>query len=59
MASLGAPFATQRERFRQSLMRRAYDHYTGGVAIELDEHDFGVALLADPVDHENSAVPAA
>ena len=43
-----APFATQRERFRQSLMRRAYDHYTGGVAIELDEHDFGVALLADP-----------
>ena len=42
-----APFATQRERFRQSLMRRAYDRYTGGVAIELDEHDFGVALLAD------------
>jgi DNA helicase IV len=42
-----APFATQRERFRQSLIRRAYDRYTGGVAIELDEHDFGVALLAD------------
>jgi DNA helicase IV len=42
-----APFATQRERFRQSLVRRAYDRYTGGVAIELDEHDFGVALLAD------------
>ena len=32
-----APFATQRERFRQSLIRRAYDRYTGGVAIELDE----------------------
>jgi DNA helicase IV len=43
-----APFATQRERFRQSLIRRAYDRYTGGVAIELDEHDFGVSLLADP-----------
>jgi len=42
-----APFSTQRERFRQSLVRRAYDRYTGGVAIELDEHDFGVALLAD------------
>jgi DNA helicase IV len=42
-----APFATQRERFRKSLMRRAYDRYTGGVAIELDEHDFGAALLAD------------
>ena len=42
-----APFATQRERFRQSFVRRAYDRYTGGVAIELDEHDFGVALLAD------------
>ncbi len=43
-----APFATQRERFRQSLVRRAYNRYTGGVALELDEHDFGVALLADP-----------
>ena len=42
-----APFATQRERFRKSLMRRAYDRYTGGVAIELDENDFGRALLAD------------
>jgi len=43
-----APFATQRERFRQSLTRLAYDRYTGGVAIELDEGDFGAALLADP-----------
>ena len=42
-----APFATQRERFRQSLIRRAYDRYTGGVAIGLDESDFGAALLAD------------
>jgi DNA helicase IV len=42
-----APFATQRERFRKSLVRRAYDRYTGGVAIELDENDFGAALLAD------------
>ena len=42
-----APFTTQRERFRQSLVRRAYDRYTGGVAIELDEGDFGAALLAD------------
>ncbi len=42
-----APFATQRERFRQSLIRRVYDRYTGGVAIELDEHDFGTGLLAD------------
>ncbi len=42
-----APFATQRERFRQSLIRRAYDRYTGGVAIELDESDFGAALLGD------------
>jgi DNA helicase IV len=42
-----APFSTQRDRFRQSLIRRAYDRYTGGVAIELDENDFGAALLAD------------
>jgi DNA helicase IV len=42
-----APFATQRERFRQSLIRRAYDRYTRGVAIELDESDFGAALLGD------------
>jgi DNA helicase IV len=42
-----ASFATQRERFRKSLVRRAYDRYTGGVAIELDENDFGSALLAD------------
>ncbi len=42
-----APFATQRERFRQMLVRRAYDRYTGGVAIGLDEHDFGEAMLAD------------
>ena len=27
-----APFATQRERFRQSVVRRAYDRYTGGVS---------------------------
>ncbi len=25
-----APFSTQRDRFRQSLIRRAYDRYTGG-----------------------------
>ena len=42
-----APFATQRERFRQSLIRRAYDRYTGGVAIGLDEQEFGVGVLAD------------
>ncbi len=27
----GAAFASQRERFRSSLLRRAYDRYTGGV----------------------------
>ena len=37
----------QRERFRQALVRRAYDRYTGGVALELDETDFGTELLAD------------
>ncbi len=42
-----APFATQRERFRQSLVRHAYDRYTGGLAIELDEHDFGTGVLGD------------
>jgi len=42
-----APVATQRERFRQSLVRKAYELYTGGVAIELDEGDFGAGLLAD------------
>jgi DNA helicase IV len=42
-----APFVTQRERFRQSLVRRAYDRYTGGVAIGLDETEFGVGVLAD------------
>jgi DNA helicase IV len=43
-----APFATQRDRFRQSLVRLAYDRYTGGVALELDEDDFGAALLGEP-----------
>ncbi len=42
-----APFSTQRERFRQALVRRAYDRYTGGIAIELDERDFASELLAD------------
>jgi DNA helicase IV len=42
-----APVATQRERFRQALLRRAYDRYTGGIAIELDERDFTAELLAD------------
>jgi DNA helicase IV len=41
-------FGARRDRFRRSLMRRAYDRYTGGVAIELDETDFGAELLADP-----------
>src|SRR4029077_6717296 len=43
-----APFATQRDRFRQSLVRLAYDRYTRGVALEIDEDDFGAALLGDP-----------
>jgi DNA helicase IV len=43
----GAAFANQRERFRQTLMRRAYDRYTRGVAIELDESDFAAELLGD------------
>jgi DNA helicase IV len=42
-----APLATQRERFRQTLFRRAYDRYTGGVAIELDERDFTAEVMAD------------
>src|SRR5262249_45436195 len=33
----GGAFSTRRDRFRTSLVRRAYDKYTGGVAIELDE----------------------
>ena len=41
------PLATQRERFRQSLVRRAYDRYTGGLALELAEDDFGAELLAN------------
>jgi DNA helicase IV len=45
--SRGASFAAQRERFRQMLVRRAYDRYTGGVALELDEQEFGAELLAD------------
>jgi DNA helicase IV len=45
----GAPFATQRERFRTALLRRAYDSYTGGVALEMDEAEFGRELLADAV----------
>jgi DNA helicase IV len=47
-----APFATQRDRFRQSLVRLAYDRYTGGVALELDEDDFGAALLGDPASRK-------
>jgi DNA helicase IV len=42
-----APFATQRERFRQSFVRAAYNQYTGGVALELDEDDFARDVLAD------------
>jgi DNA helicase IV len=43
----GTSFAGQRERFRQTLLRRAYDAYTRGIAIELDESDFSAELLAD------------
>jgi DNA helicase IV len=43
----GAAFASQRERFRASLMRRAYDRYTGSVPLELDESEFAATLLAD------------
>jgi DNA helicase IV len=43
----GASFSAQRERFRQMLIRRAYERYTGGVAIELDEDEFGAGLLTD------------
>jgi DNA helicase IV len=42
----GAPFSTRRERFRSGLLRRAYDSYTGGVALEMDEEEFGRELLA-------------
>jgi DNA helicase IV len=41
-------FGARRERFRTSLLRRAYDRYTGGVALELDEGDFGAELVAQP-----------
>jgi DNA helicase IV len=44
--SRGTTLSSQRERFRQTLLRRAYDQYTGGIAIELDEGDFGNELLA-------------
>jgi len=44
----GAPVSTQRERFRRTLLLRAYDRYTGGVAIELDERDFIAEVLGDP-----------
>jgi DNA helicase IV len=43
MVSLGA----QRDRFRRALVQRAYERYTGGVAIEMDESEFGTELLAD------------
>ncbi len=42
-----APFATQRERFRRALVQRAYNLYTGGVAIGLDENDFATELMND------------
>ena len=42
-----APFSTQRERFRKSLLRAAYVRYTGGAALELDEHDFASEVLVD------------
>ncbi len=42
-----APVSTQRERFRRALLLRAYNRYTGGVAIELDERDFTSEVLAD------------
>ena len=43
----GGAFGSRRDRFRRSLLRRAYDRYTGGLALELDEDDFGAELLAE------------
>jgi DNA helicase IV len=45
--SRGSSFGAQRERFRSQLVRRAYDKFTRGVAIELDESEFGTELLAE------------
>jgi len=47
-----APVATQRDRFRQAWVRRAYDRYTGGLALELAEDEFGAELLADAVSRK-------
>ena len=47
-----APFATQRERFRQGLLRAAYVRYTGGVALELDQGDFAREVLGDAVSRK-------
>jgi len=46
------PFSSQRERFRHSLARRAYDGYTGGVALATDEQEFSAAVLADPANRK-------
>src|SRR5262249_53696378 len=46
--SRGTSFGAQRDRFRSQLVRRAYDRFTGGVAIEMDEGEFGAELLAEP-----------
>jgi DNA helicase IV len=43
----GGPFTTRRERFRRLLLRRAYERYSGGIALELDETEFNEELLAD------------
>ncbi len=42
------PFATQRLRFREALVRRAYNVYTGGEALGLAEDEFGADLLTEP-----------
>src|SRR2546429_360539 len=47
-----APVSTQRERFRRALLLHAYNRYTGGVAIELDERDFTSEVLADPASRK-------
>jgi DNA helicase IV len=46
------PFATQRQRFREALVRAAYLQYTRGELLGTDEAEWGSELLAEPANRK-------
>jgi DNA helicase IV len=46
------PIATQRQRFREALVRAAYAQYTRGELLGTDETEWGTELLAEPANRK-------